>query len=65
MVPKALLFKDYEILEKIKKVREPYEIKKLGRQVKNFNEKIWLENRDRILFEGLIGKFSQNLLLET
>ena len=63
MMQKALLFKDVDIVDKIINAKTPLEIKKLGRQIKNFDEKIWLENRDRILYEGLYAKFSQNLNL--
>ena len=70
MIQKALLFEDHEIVDKIIKETTPYNIKQLGRKVKNFNEKVWLENRDRILYIGLMEKFKQNkdlkkLLLKT
>ena len=70
MRQKALLFKDDDILNKIEKANTPYAIKKLGRQVKNFDNITWLEYRDKILYDGLFEKFNQNkdlkkLLLDT
>lgn len=36
------------------------EIKQLGREVKGYNESVWLRNRERIILEGNLAKFSQN-----
>ena len=60
MRQKALLFKDYNSEVLIRTAQTPYQIKKIGRNIINFNETIWLENRDRILYEGLMEKFLQN-----
>ena len=60
MASKALVFKDNVIFDKIMNETVPYNIKKLGRQVKNFTDKEWLKHRDHILYSGLIAKFSQN-----
>jgi hypothetical protein len=70
MRKKALLFEDDDILNKIAQAKTPYAIKKLGRQVKNFDNIIWLEYRDKILYDGIFEKFNQNkdlkkLLLDT
>ena len=35
-------------------------IKALGKKVKNYDDKIWIENRERIVEEGNFAKFSQN-----
>ena len=45
-------------------------IKADGRKVKNFNEEVWKQNREQIMFDGLLLKFQQNeemreLLLST
>lgn len=70
MAQKALLFNDIDIHDKIIANTNPAVIKKLGRQVKNFDESVWVANRERIVYEGNLLKFSQNdailaLLLST
>lgn len=63
MYKKAILFQDYEIAEKILRSKSPREIKALGRKVKNFNQAIWDENKENIVFEGNFAKFTQNSYL--
>lgn len=65
MVKKAELFKDDAVLEKILKAKSPAEAKKLGREVKNYNETLWLAARYDIVKEGNFHKFSQNPALKT
>jgi ribA/ribD-fused uncharacterized protein len=65
MAKKAELFQDQEILEKILEADSPAEAKKLGREVKNYDDKIWLENRYEIVKQGNYYKFSQNADLKT
>jgi ribA/ribD-fused uncharacterized protein len=60
MASKALIFNDIETFQKIMCETVPFNIKKLGRQVKNFNDDIWLKYRDKVLYDGLYAKFSQN-----
>src|SRR5262249_2728915 len=36
------------------------EVKALGRKVRNFEEKKWVENRERIVVEGNLEKFRQH-----
>ena len=60
MYQKAVLFKDMEIADKILKVTKPAEHKKLGRQVKGFDEDIWGKNREKIVQDGNWFKFSYN-----
>ena len=55
MAQKALLFNDMESFEAIMLATKPYNMKKIGRKVKNFNDDIWLENRNKILEDGLNG----------
>lgn len=59
MYAKAVLFKDYEIAKKILNENNPNQCKKLGRQVKNFDENVWVKNREVIYKSVLIAKFSQ------
>lgn len=64
MAKKAILFKDDKILEKILQAKSPAEAKKLGRQVKNYQDEVWLANRYEIVKEGNSHKFSQNEALK-
>ena len=59
MAKKALLFKDQEIYDKIIQVNSPAEAKKLGREIQNYNETIWQDQRYSIVLEGNFHKFSQ------
>ena len=60
MAKKAELFNDLEIVEKIIQANSAAEAKKLGREVKNYKDSVWLENRYRIVKQGNMFKFSQN-----
>ena len=60
MAKKAVLFNDQECLEKIISANKPAEAKKLGRQVKNFDETLWNEHRFEIVKSGNLHKFSQH-----
>ena len=65
MAKKAELFKDHAVLEKILQAKSPAEAKKLGRQVMNYHENLWLAARFEIVKEGNHHKFSQNPELKT
>jgi len=60
MAHKALLFKDEETFRKIMATTNPAEHKSLGRQVKNFNQKIWDTMSSLIVADINLLKFSQN-----
>lgn len=60
MYQKSLLFKDFEIADKILKTKDVKVIKNLGRLVKNFDNKIWDENKFSIVKKGNSFKFNQN-----
>ncbi|MBE5981463.1 MAG: NADAR family protein [Paenibacillaceae bacterium] len=60
MAEKALLFKDYEIREKILKSTDSKYAKDLGRKVKGFREDVWKENCYEIVKRGNYEKFGQN-----
>ena len=66
---KAILFNDIETANKILKVKSPMYIKKLGRQVSNFNNTIWNNNVCKICEHVLRYKFMvseyKELLLNT
>lgn len=60
MAGKADLFGDYDTLEKIMDAGHPRDQKELGRQVKNFDQKVWGENAREIVLQGNMAKFSQD-----
>ncbi len=60
MANKALLFEDKKTYHKIIAVSSPAEAKKLGREVLNFDEQVWLAYRYEIVVNGNIHKFNQS-----
>lgn len=60
MASKARLFADEDALRQILETADPKAAKALGRQVKNFDDKLWMENARRLVTEGNVAKFSQN-----
>lgn len=64
MYQKALQFNDFIARNRILKTNDVAEIKQIGREVKNYNERIWNGKRQLIVYQGLISKFSQNETLK-
>jgi ribA/ribD-fused uncharacterized protein len=66
MAQKALLFIDefprenQRILDRIMNSTSPKAIKRMGREIRGFKEKIWKKNRYEIVVKGNLLKFSQN-----
>jgi ribA/ribD-fused uncharacterized protein len=60
MARKALLFDDARMLEQILASTTPAEAKKLGRQVRGFNQDTWLQRRWQIVVRGNQAKFGQH-----
>jgi hypothetical protein len=60
MSKKALLFGDEEMNNQILESATPNEAKKLGRKVKDFDDKLWLAHRYEYVRHGNILKFSQH-----
>ncbi len=60
MMKKAELMGDMDTWKKMKAIDNPRGIKALGREVKNWNETLWLENREPIVIQGNTLKFTQN-----
>ncbi len=65
MYSKAKLFGDDIIAEKILEETSPSKMKALGRKVKNYDDKVWVQMREDITFNGLLHKYMQNLKLKT
>ena len=61
MYQKALLFSDPSTGAKILATTSPREQKALGRQVQNFDNDVWLENRESIVEDGSYWKFVNSL----
>jgi len=64
MAGKARLFGDKEVECKIMSTSEGRKLKKLGRQVKGFDEATWIKHRYDIVLKGNMAKFSQNEALK-
>ena len=60
MYRKALTFGDSEIASKILKAEDPWEAKKLGRLVKNYDDKTWDIVRYSIMYHANMHKYTQN-----
>ncbi|MFD2916484.1 NADAR family protein [Psychroserpens luteus] len=60
MAEKAKLFNDGEIFQKVIVSKSPAAAKKLGRQVKDFNQQLWEDQRFEIVKKANYFKFSQN-----
>lgn len=60
MYRKAMCFCDEKVAQKICTTNNPAEIKELGRQVLNYDERVWAGVRQIIVYEGLLAKFSQD-----
>ncbi len=65
MWSKATLFGDNDIAAKILMAGHPSQAKALGRQVKQFDQTVWDQERFGIVVAGGIAKFSQNPDLKT
>ena len=59
MAYKALLMNDIETFNKIIRSFNPFETKKLGREVKNWNQQLWDDNIEEIAFQVVFQKFSK------
>ena len=63
MAHKALLFDDKTNFEKIINSNKPGEAKEFGRQVLNYDDQVWNENKSDIVKLGNIHKFNQNSII--
>lgn len=64
MAEKAALFGDHETRAQILQASNPGAAKALGRQVRGFNEAVWLQRRFAIVVRANACKFAQNPRLE-
>lgn len=64
MAKKASTFNDFKTHDLILKENNPKNCKALGRVITNYNEEVWKNIREDIIFNGNLLKFSQNLHLK-
>lgn len=60
MFEKAMSFNDIETAEKVMGITDAAEIKVLGRQVRNYDDRLWNGRRQLVVYKGLLAKFGQN-----
>jgi hypothetical protein len=60
MAEKARLFGDDEVRARILATGDPAKAKKLGREVRSFDEARWAEQRFAIVVQGNLAKFGQS-----
>lgn len=60
---KAVLFGDREMIANILRAETPHDAKKLGRQVAGFDAIVWEANREQIVFQGNLFKFTNSATL--
>ncbi|MBR8043188.1 NADAR family protein [Burkholderia cenocepacia] len=60
MYAKAKLFEDHATAAAILAATDPRKQKQLGREVKGFNDAVWVEKREAIVTVGCREKFQQN-----
>ncbi len=60
MVAKARLFGDHATAQKVLQAPHPNAAKKLGREVQGFDETVWQQHRQDIVFNANLAKFSQH-----
>ncbi len=65
MAEKAGLFADGDALNKILAAASPGAAKAAGREVRNFDDQVWLDHRWAIVVAANMAKFSQNVALRT
>ncbi|MFJ5216004.1 NADAR family protein [Streptomyces sp. NPDC088354] len=60
MAGKARLFGDEETLASILAAPHPHAAKRLGRQVRGFDGRVWERRRSELVVEGNVAKFGQD-----
>ncbi|SDL00320.1 hypothetical protein SAMN05421823_104115 [Catalinimonas alkaloidigena] len=60
MAEKARLFGDEDVRAQILEATHPHQVKKLGRQVRNYADTVWQQHRFDIVVAGNLAKFSQH-----
>ena len=63
MYMKALFFDDHEAANKVLEAKTPYDAKKIGRTVKNFDEDLWSAVAETVMYDVNASKYTQNVAL--
>ena len=63
MAAKALLFGDAETADRIRQAPHPEAAKALGREVRGFDEQLWVQRRFDLVVTGNLAKFGQHVEL--
>ncbi len=64
MYQKALCFENYDIARQILQTNDVALIKSLGRSVSNYDDAIWSNIRQKVVYDALMAKFGQNIDLK-
>lgn len=64
MYQKALLMGDQTTAQLILGASTPKRVKMLGRKVSPWNEKLWINNREKIMYDGCLAKFKYHPTLQ-
>ena len=59
MSQKGLLFNDQDSFKEIMKESDPKKQKHLGKNIKNFDKKMWLQKAEALITPGIRAKFTQ------
>jgi ribA/ribD-fused uncharacterized protein len=65
MAEKARLFRDNDAVTRILKTNNPGAATAIGREVRGFEEKVWITHRCSMAIQGNFAKFSQNPSLQS
>lgn len=57
---KAIYFGDFETADKILATDDPEVVRRLGREVKNYDDEVWDNERYWYMLKSVMGKFIQN-----
>lgn len=60
MFSKAILFKDFDSAKRIMGEADPLLCKRYGRNVKHYEDALWVKHREDIALRGNIHKYQQN-----
>ena len=60
MYRKAIYLRDIETSREIMKTTNPKVIKKLGREVKGYDDSLWSEVREGFMYQACLSKFTQH-----
>lgn len=60
MAAKARLFQDTQAELQVLAEQDPRRVKALGRAVRGYEETVWCQHREKVMFAACLAKFQQN-----